>query len=67
MKTKRTLCLLICLVLMLGLLSGCGSGPDEQAMEASQQTSPKDNGAPRPDDEYERAVWYGFLPEEVAE
>jgi len=67
MKTKRTLCLLLCLVLMLGLLSGCGSGPDEQAMEVSQQTSPKDNGAPRPDDEYERAVWYGFLPEEVAE
>ena len=67
MKIKGILCLLICLVLMLGLLSGCGGGSNEQAAETSQLTSAKDNGAPRPDDEYDRAVWYGFLPEELAE
>ncbi|MBQ3210996.1 MAG: right-handed parallel beta-helix repeat-containing protein [Oscillospiraceae bacterium] len=69
MKLKRTLSLLLSLALMLGLLSGCGSGtnPTTEPDESPKQLSAREQGEPRPDDEYERAIWYGFLPEDLAE
>ena len=69
MKLKRTLCLLLSLALMLGLLSGCGGGtnPTTEPNESPKQLSAQERGEPRPDDEYERAGWYGFLPEDLVD
>lgn len=67
MKLKRTLSLLLCLVLVLGLFSGCGGGtsPTTEPDESPEQLSAQERGEPRPNDEYERGIWYGFIPEEL--
>jgi len=68
MKLKRTLRLLLCLALALGMLSGCGGkSPTETPDELSAHLSPQERGEARPEDEYERAIWYGFLPENLVD
>ena len=69
MELKRTLSLLLCLALVLGLFSGCGSrtNPTAEPDDSSEQLSAQERGEPRPDDEYERAGWYGFLPEDLVD
>lgn len=61
MNGKRIFCLLLCLILAVGTLAGCGGSP-------SSSTEPLQNtGTPRsempPATELERAYWYGFAQE----
>lgn len=71
MKRKRIFSFILCAAMLLGLLSGCGG---ESADTPDVSDVPVSNGEPAatpiagemPADEYERAVWYGFLPDELA-
>lgn len=60
---KKRVSLLLVLAMVLSLFAGCGGG--ETAV--SEQTTPQISTEVRPDDEYERFVWYGFAPEELRE
>ena len=68
---KKTMSLLLVLAMVLSLFAGCG-GSGEQAEAVAETEAVKTvlatqaNGAPIPGGEYERAIWYGFLPEELA-
>ena len=57
MKSKQRLCLLLCLVLIGSFFSGCGGSADTSTPKP-ETASPVGSA---PDDEYERAGWYGFL------
>ena len=61
MKIKRVISLLLSLALVLGVLSGCGGGTNPtNTDEVPKQSSMQEQGEIMPDDEYERAIWYGF-------
>ena len=65
MKMKRILSLL-CIVMLLGLLSGCGGeqdAPKEDVSEHADTPTTEAMTGEMPTDEYERAVWYGFAEE----
>ena len=65
MKIKRVISLLLSLALVLGVLSGCGGGTNPtNTDEVPKQSSMQEQGEIMPDDEYERAIWYGFAKEQ---
>ena len=62
MKLERILSFMLCAAMLLGLLSGCGGENATTVQgESAAQLSPQELGEPRPNDEYERAGWYGFI------
>ena len=71
MKAKRIVIFLLSLSLMLSMLSGCSGGTktkdkqDEFSTQSYEQSSSKETEVLIPTNEYERAVWYGFLPDEL--
>ena len=65
MKLKQRLRLLLSLVMAAALLSACGGYASGEL--SVQQLSPQSRGEAMPDDEYGRAIWYGFLPEALAD
>lgn len=72
MKSKRIFCTLLSVLMLLGLLSGCGNTTNTSDLSTSQEninTSIEEeiNNEPIPEDEYERGVWYGFLPDDLKE
>lgn len=64
MRIRRFFCLLLCLVLLAGLLSGCGSDESESPQSSSGDG---DTGETAPEDESLRAVWYGFAQDRPAD
>jgi len=62
MKLKCIFSCMLCIVIPLTLLSGCGGGNATTVQgESSAPLSPQELGEPMPDDEYDRAGWYGFI------
>lgn len=70
MKRKTWLSIFSCFVLLAGLLSGCG-----EKQPQSNQTEPSSVPGSSvtllfdtiPSDEYQRAIWYGFVPDSLAD
>lgn len=69
MERKSLLSALLCLSLLMGLLSGCG-GKQPQSNQAEPSSVPGSSVTPLFDtilsDEYQRAIWYGFVPDSLA-
>jgi len=62
MKLERILSFVLCVAMLLSLPTGCGGGNATTVQgESAAQLSPQELGEPMPDDEYERARWYGFI------
>ena len=71
MKSERILSFLLCGAMLLGLLSGCGGEaagggtntdtPDVPENTETHTADPLGQGIPA--SEYERGLWYGFLPD----
>ena len=57
---KRMLCLFLSLVMVLGLLSGCGSQPEQMTEKETTQVSMIQ---PAPDAEIQKAIDLGFVAE----
>lgn len=79
MKRKSLLSSLLCLALLAGLLSGCGGGQTSGQPVTSGQPDTSDEPGTSgtistvsplfdtiPSDEYQRAIWYGFVPDSLA-
>lgn len=78
MKGRRTLCLLLTLIMLLSL-AACSGRTNIDAPSTSKQTdAPGETGKGTissvdlldgkiPASEYERGIWYGFLPDELAD
>lgn len=73
MKIKRTFCLLLAF-LILPSLAACGQGSQPEATkvpisehmtEASEPSATESVGIQIPANEYERGIWYGFMPQEL--
>lgn len=66
MEQKSLLGTLLCFSLLMGLLSGCGGGqPDALGTPDAPTVETTSLSGETPLNEYERAVWYGFVPEEL--
>lgn len=61
MKFKKVISKLLSMIMVLGLLAGCG-GSEAKAADLPTEA----NGAALPGDEYDRGIWYGFMPAELA-
>lgn len=61
MKYKRMLSLLLSLAIVLTLLSGCEETAYLSTNESEVSKQPTISAELSPDNEYERAEWYGFL------
>lgn len=70
MKLQRIFSLMLCAAMLLGLLSGCGAGTSAGTPDVSENPDTHSAdllGKAIPASEYERGLWYGFLPDELAD
>lgn len=78
MKRSRFIYLLLSVIMVFSLLAGCGGNttnpeqseyiPETSISEIEPVILPTEaNGVAIPGDEYAHGIWYGFLPEELAE
>ena len=69
MRRHPLLSFFLCLTLLAGLLSSCG-GKQPQPNQAEPSSVPESSVTPLfdtiPSDEYQRAIWYGFVPDSLA-
>lgn len=66
MKFRRCVCLMLSLLLLAGLFAGCSNshgGDDLPAVRTEAPLAPMPEGNALSTDAYERALCYGFLPE----
>ena len=69
-KLERILSFMLCAAMLLGLLSGCGAGTSVGTPDVSENSDTHSADLLNkkiPASEYERGIWYGFLPEELAD
>ena len=80
MKLKRICSLVLCVMLCLNLLSGCGKNTDstviseetvtqgfETVMQDFESATSKKSEMSIPENEYDRAILYGFVGKELSE
>ena len=69
MKAKHMMFFMLGLSLMLSVVSGCSNGTETKSEElqaqGSEQTVQQEIEAMIPTNEYERAMWYGFLQDDL--
>ena len=66
---KRIISLLLSVSIAFGMLSGCGGG-QSKSNQAEPSSASGSSVTPQfdtiPSDEYQRAIWYGFVPDSLA-
>ena len=73
MKIKKTLCFLLCLTMLAGMLVGCGKSDQTSTPEQTEESDPVASkgmssfGGSIPSSEYERGIWYGFMEESLTD
>ena len=70
MKRKRIFSFILCAAMLIALLSGCGAGTSADTPDVSENPDTHSAdllGKEIPASEYERGLWYGFLPDELAD
>ena len=71
--TNRMISMLLAFVMISGMFSGCANDTKTDVQSSvpadrnpATSLATEANGAPIPSGEFERGIWYGFLPEELA-